>query len=176
MDKQERLERRRDLSKMKKEEYRKNNILLEYFNTKYPVIYQEAMKFYLHLNQQYSTIKDLRKTPGFKHFKVSTVSTDTMLLEIPLSEGTKTKAKETEQNVEMTKAKETEQNVEFCFPDLEMNDLLPEVPQQIVDEIITGLRTDPELRTLMDEFEDLIDTDIDVHIDDDERLEDELSW
>ena len=175
MDKQERLERRRELVIMKREQYREHNILLEYFNTKYPVLYKEATKFYQELNNQYPTTKDLRKTPGFMHFKPTTISMDTMLLEIPMDKPTTTTiVKETDMGPE-----ETEQEVETSFPDLEipdleMNELLPEIPQYIVDDIISGLRADPDLNIIMGEVEDMVDSDIDVHIDDDDCLEDEL--
>ena len=170
------LERRRELAAMKKEKNREHNILLEYFNTKYPVLYKEATKFYQDLNKQYPTTKDLRKTAGFKHFKTITISTDTMVLEIPMDKPTKTIVKETDMGPE-----ETEQEVETSFPDLEipdleMNELLPEIPQHIVDDIISDLRADPDLNIIMGEVEDMVDSDIDVHIDDDDRLEDELLW
>ena len=174
MNKQERLDRRRDLAIMKREKNREHNILLEYFNTKYPVLYKEATKFYQDLNKQYPTTKNLRNTPGFKHFKATTISTDTMVLEIPMDKPTKTIVKETDMGPE-----ETEQEVETSFPgleipDLEMDELLPEIPQHIVDNIISNLRADPDLNIIMGEVEDMVDSDIDVHIDDDDRLEDEL--
>ena len=176
MDKQERLDRRRELAIMKREKNREHNILLEYFNTKYPVLYKEATKFYQDLNKQYPTTKNLLNTPGFKHFKATTISTDTMLLEIPMDKPTKTIVKETDMGPE-----ETEQEVETSFPDLEipdleMNELLPEIPQHIVDDIISDLRADPDLNIIMGEVEDMVDSVIDVHIDDDDRLEDELRW
>ena len=174
MNKQERLDRRRELAIMKREKNREHNVLLEYFNTKYPVLYKEATKFYQDLNKQYPTTKNLRNTPGFKHFKATTISTDTMVLEIPMDKPTKTIVKETDMGPE-----ETEQEVETSFPaleipDLEMNELLPEIPQHIVDDIISDLRADPDLNIIMGEVEDMVDSDIDVHIDDDDRLEDEL--
>ena len=191
MNKQERLDRRRELAIMKREKNREHNILLEYFNTKYPVLYKEATKFYQDLNKQYPTTKNLRNTPGFKHFKATTISTDTMVLEIPMDKPTKTIVKETDMGPEETEQEvetsfpalvgpeETEQEVETSFPaleipDLEMNELLPEIPQHIVDDIISDLRADPDLNIIMGEVEDMVDSDIDVHIDDDDRLEDEL--
>ena len=186
MDKQERLDRRRELAIMKREKNREHNILLEYFNTKYPVLYKEATKFYLELNKQYPTTKNLLNTPGFKHFKATTISTDTMVLEIPMDKPTKTIVKETDMGPEETEQEietdmgpeETVQEIETSFPaleipDLEMNELLPEIPQHIVDDIISDLRADPDLNIIMGEVEDMVDSDIDVHIDDD-RLEDEL--
>ena len=200
MNKQERLDRRRELAITKREKNREQNIILGYFNTKYPVLYKEATKFYQELNKQYPTTKNLLNTPGFKHFKSTTISMDTMVLEIPIDKPTNPIVKETdmgpeetEQEVETTfpdlemnepmqmvvketdmGPEETEQEVETSFPDLEMNELLPEIPRHIVDDIISNLRADPDLNMMMGE--DMVDSDIDVYINDDDRLEDELRW
>ena len=180
MDKKARLDRRREITKEKREHGRMSNLVLEYFNVKYPVLYQEAAKFYASLNQQYPTTKDLRKTPGFNHFKATTVTTDTMVLKIPLDEATyveeiNSKPKETDTNPkEADKNPEENPNVDMIFPDIETNDLLEEIPQYIVDGIIQDLRAEPELQAIMMEVEDLTDVDIDIEINDDVRLEDEL--
>ena len=165
MDKQTQLNRRREIALKKREQDRKHRIVLEYFNIKYPVLYQEAIKYYTGLNLQYANVKDLRKTAGFKHFKETTVSTDTMVLKIPMV-NIQNEAKGTSVEIN-TNAEET---IDTIFPDIDMNDLVSEIPQQFIDNIIQDLRADPDLRELMDEVEDQVnketeeekDPDIDI--------------
>ena len=190
MDKQTQLNRRREIALKKREQDRKHRIVLEYFNIKYPVLYQEAIKYYTGLNLQYPNVKDLRKTAGFKHFKETTTSTDTMVLKIPMvniqneAKGTipmvniQNEAKGTSVEIN-TNAEET---IDTIFPDIDMNDLVSEIPQEFVDNIIQDLRADPNLRELMDEVEDQVnketeeekDSDIDIEFENDDRLENEL--
>ena len=181
MNKEERLNRRRELTIKKKEQERKNKVVFEYFNIKYPVLYQEAIKFYTCLNEQYPTAKDLVKTAGFTHFKSTTVSTDTMVLKIPLVET----AKEADQNQPKEadeKQKQTDQNPQqnanddddMIFQDIQMKDFLEETPQRIIDEIMEGLRADPDVETIFTEVLDLSEVAMEIEINDDQRLEDEL--
>ena len=181
MDKQTLLSRRREIALKKREQDRKHRIVLEYFNIKYPVLYQEAIKYYTGLNLQYPNVKDLRKTAGFRHFKETTPSIDTMVLKIPMAniqneaKGTLPERTSVEIN---TNAEET---IDTIFPDIDMNDLVSEIPQQFIDNIIQDLRADPDLRKLMDEVEDQVnketkekDPDIDIEFENDDRLENEL--
>ena len=197
MDKQAQLNRRREIALKKREQDRKHRIVLEYFNIKYPVLYQEAIKYYTDLNQQYPNVKDLRKTAGFKHFKATTTSTDTMVLKIPmvniqneakgtLPEGTSveinTNAEETIDTIFPDINTNAEETIDTIFPDIDMNDLVSEIPQQFIDNIIQDLRADPNLRELMDEVEDQVnketeeekDPDIDIEFENDDSLENEL--
>ena len=190
MEKQIQLVRRREIALRKTEQDRKDKVVIEYFNVKYPVLYQEAVKYYTCLSQQYPNIKDLRKTAGFKHFKATTTSTDTMVLKIPLvnaqEEAKKNETLAEGTNVEEintffpntdTNAEETNVNINTILPDIDMNDLVPEIPQHIVDSIIQDLRADPDLEAIMTEVEDLVDPDIDVDIEiQDDILEKELQW
>ena len=171
-----------------------HKVIIEYFNVKYPVLYQEAVKYYTCLNQQYPNTKDLRKTVGFKHFKATTTSTDTMVLKIPLvnaqeeakgtlPEGTNVEQINTFSPNTDTNAEETNVNINTIFPDIDMNDLVSEIPQHFVDSIIQDLRADPDLGDIMAEVEDQMnkeieeeDPDIDVEIEIDDRLEKELQW
>ena len=172
MDKQARLKQRRERAQIRKEQDRKDRVIVEYFKVKHPVQYEEALKYYTLLNNQYSNINDLRKTSGFKHFKATTRTTDSLVLEIPLAK----MPKEAKENNTLPEAKETNvEKIDAIFPDIDMNDLVSEIPPQLVDSIIQDLRADPNLTALMDDVEDLVDSDIDVDIEiPEDMLEKEL--
>ena len=71
--------------------------------------------------------------------------------------------------------------VNDIFPDINLNTLVPELPPQMVEEIIKDLRADPDLACIMNDAEDQMvheeadDLDIDINIPDD-LLEKELAW
>ena len=101
-----------------------------------------------------------------------------MVLEIPLISH---KDKETPNHeVEDHEVNET-MYVDDIFPDINLNTLVPELPPQMVEEIIKDLRADPDLACIMNDVEDQIvheeadDLDIDINIPDD-LLEKELAW
>ena len=101
-----------------------------------------------------------------------------MVLEIPLINH---KDKETPNH----EAKDHEVNetmyVDDIFPDIDLNTLVPELPPQLVEEIIKDLRADPDVACIMNDVEDQMvheeadDLDIDIDILDD-LLEKELAW
>ena len=182
MDKERQLIRRREREQARKKQDRQDRLMIEYIKVKYPVQYEEAREYYNSLNKQYSNVHDLRKTWRFKDFKASTKTTDNMKLEIPLVKI----PKEPKEIHEATNIKETisegnGQKIDDIFPDIDMNDLVSEIPQHLIDDIIQELRADPNLTEMMSTVEDQVDSyidndiDIDIEISDD-LLEKELMW
>ena len=94
MEKQTKLEIRRERDRKRKECIRQDQLMIGYIKVKHPLIYEQAREYYNTMNSMYSNKKDLRKTASFKDFEVSTFNrptksnepayNDNMVLEIPL--------------------------------------------------------------------------------------------
>ena len=113
MDKQTWLKSRRERAKKRQEQIRQDQLIIEYFKVKYPIHYEEALKYYTSLNENYPTVRDLRKTWRFKDFKTTTKTCDNMLLEIPL---TKTIMNEAKGTLKCHETNTTVENVGHILP------------------------------------------------------------
>ena len=195
MEKQTQLMIRRARDRKRKEQIRKDQLMIDYIKVKYPVKYEEARDCYNTLNKIYPTTNDLRKTCRFKEFQTNTKSCDNFVLEIPLMNPEPNGAKETlNHEVKVTinheakemlnhEAKETinVETIDDIFPDIDPATLVPELPPQFIEQIIDELRADPDLAALMNDVEDQMayeeyvadDLDIDIQ---DNLLEEELFW
>ena len=178
----------------KMEQVYQNQLIVEYIKVKYPIQYEEAREYYTSLYKMYPTVRDLRKTWRFRDFKATTKSSDSMILEIPLTKAIPKEAKETLECHEATsvenndhilpEAKETisegsVEKIDDIFPDIDMATLVSEIPPQLVDEMIKDLRADPNLAALMSAVEEQVDNDSDIDVDieiQDDLLEKELFW
>ena len=184
MEKQTQLMIRRARDKKRKEQIRKDQLMIDYIKVKYPVKYEEARDYYNTLNTIYPTTHDLRKTWRFKEFQTNTKSCDNMVLKISLMNPEPNGAKETlndeakgtlndeaketlndeakdtinHEAKEMLnhEAKETinVETIDDIFPDIDPATLVPELPPQFIEQIINELRADPDLAALMNDVED----------------------
>ena len=69
MNKQERVNRRRQLRKVTRSNVRQVLFVADYIQTKYPIIYAQAVQFYNQINRLYPAKNDLRKTGTYKEWK-----------------------------------------------------------------------------------------------------------
>ena len=90
----ERLEKRRERDRKRKEQARQERLMVGYINVKYPLIYKEAKGFYNKVNNLYPDKHDLLKTARFKELQHGTIK-DNMLLRIPLTNLQTNKPEET---------------------------------------------------------------------------------
>ena len=190
MEKQARLTIRRERDRKRKTQIRKDQLMISYIKTKYPVKYEEAREYYDNLNTAHPTAKDLRKTLRFKAFQAETKSCDEMVLKIPLMNPGPSEDKE------MTSHKDTinhevgemqnqdgetiNAGTDDIFPDIDPTTLVPELPPQLIEQVINELRADPELASLMNDeeekaYDEYVDDNLDIDIEDD-ALEKDLFW
>ena len=190
MEKQARLTIRRERDKKRKTQIRKDQLMISYIKTKYPIKYEEAREYYDNLNTAHPTAKDLRKTLRFKVFQAETKSCDEMVLKIPLTNPGPSEDKE------MTSHKDTinhevgemqnqdgetiNAGTDDIFPDIDLTTLVPELPPQWIEQVINELRADPELASLMNDeeekaYDEYVDDNLDIDIEDD-ALEKDLSF
>ena len=176
MEKEKYLKLKREACRKRKASSRKDMLMIAYVNKKYPLIYKEAETYYNKLDETYPSKLDLRKTTEFKTLKETPVEVvkDRMRLEIQLTEGSNS-----DKHLQNIQDKEHQlpedlQNIQ-CI----MND---ELPQDLIETIIKDLRTDSHIAKLMDEMETSLYEginpfdDIDLDIENDDRLERELMW
>ena len=178
---------------------RKQRIIAGYVKIRHAEIYKEASEFYETLHQKYPKKKDLRKTNEFewlrdettrkfytRKVKVSSTnniqlvsekvsstnniqlvsekvsSTDSMELIIPLMKlPIQTRGETAETNVVV---------IDSSFDnEVVIDSSFDKIPDTTLDEIIHGLREDPDLQSLFD------DIDIDIDIEESSPLERELA-
>ena len=84
MEKQTQLNERREMDRRRRQQKRKERLMVGYINIKHPLIYKEAEHFYNKVNSIYPEKHDLLKTPRFKELKEDRIK-DKMQLRIPLS-------------------------------------------------------------------------------------------
>ena len=199
MERQVQLTKRRERDRKRKEQIRQDQLMIAYIKIKHPTIYEEANQYYNTMNAIYINKKDLRKTARFKEVEADTtkrssetVYHDNMILEIPLIQPATKKPEETDiataetseermnleavnsifPDIATTETSEERMNpdtVDSIFPDIATHTLVPELPADLIQQIIDELRADPELATIMDNIEDQVlyeteDLDIDIDI------------
>ena len=176
-----RLSRRRERDRRRKERIRQDQLMIAYIKVKYPVIHEEANKYYNTINALFKDKKDLRKTDHFRARLFQTEYSDNMVLQIPLIP-TK-KAGETVIQDDIATA-ETLPDIATTetLPDIATTETLPdiaidnilqdimptleqELPKGLIEQIINELRADPEIAKLMNDIEDNVDEDLDIDID-----------
>ena len=169
MEKQVQLTIRRARDRKRKEQIRKDQLMINYIKVKYPLKYEEASDYYNTLNKMHPTTHDLRKTYRFKEFKGNTKSHDNLVLKIPLMNPESNGDKETinhepkdttnHEAQEMIN-REDKETINDIFPDIDPATLVPELPPQFIDQIINELRADPDLAALMDDAEEYANEDL----------------
>ena len=181
-----RLSRRRERDRQRKEKIRQDQLMIAYIKVKYPVIHEEANQYYSTINAIYKNKKDLRKTDLFR--EAVTTYRDNMVLEIPLIQTKKPEEGETvNQDIttaeslpdittaetlpdiatgEMSEERMNQEVIDNILPDMMMPTLEQELPEGLIQQIISELRADPELANLMNDIEDKVDDDLDIDIDD----------
>ena len=175
------MERKNIWRREKSERVREGRIITGYVKYKYPEVFSEAKDFYDELNQLYPRKKDLRRTNEFEWLKTGTGMkqrkfyerrrkcqkkkkqvTDNMMLRIPLldrqeipqetSAGTGEATRETSDGTETA---EITQEIPIVIEPQEVT--LPPIPDEIIEDIMSGLREDPDIQNIFDEFDFDID-------------------
>ena len=152
---------------------RKDSFGMEYVRTKYPKIYGEALEFYEKIRKGYPTKHDLRKTTEFRQWKreeeqplepqaPKTPPADNLQLRVPLWD---TSTLTSAQNLETVAQEVLGEGT--IYPSLQ-----DEIPSELIEEVLTELREDPDLKDIFEtDFEQL---GAGIVINEDNRLEDEL--
>ena len=177
MEKGKALAVKREGSRKRKANCRKDLLMTAYINKRHPLIYKEAEAYYNKLNELHPTKIDLRKTIEFRALPNAPMEAikDNMCLDIPLIA--------TQTVVEVPSVAAVEIVEECPLPaDLETIEgiLEDELPAGVMENIIKELKADPQLNKIMQEIEDLVykeseeDEDIDIDFETDDRLENEL--
>ena len=162
---------------------RENRIIAGYVQFKHPGIYNEAKAFYTKLSNLYPEKKDLRKTYEYQTFTTGLESTkykysrrsrrqhqeitDNMILQIQLMDKsavppTVPPAVPPAVPAVVPPAVSAIPPIDVIIEDAEIT--LPAVSDDIIDEIIEGLRQDPDISTIFDH----------IDIEDERNIEDEL--
>ena len=170
MEKGRALSVRRERDKKRKEQSRKDQLMINYVNIKHPLVYKEAERYYTKLNHLYPTKLDLRKTPRFKELTRDPVIKDNLSLNIPLMPQQTVHVAEVPNPLTLEIAEvpnpPTLEVAANCHriaselpPDLQTFDeyILPELPSDMIQGIIDELRADPNLRDMMKEVETMIE-------------------
>ena len=206
MERQQHLLKRRERDRKRKEQIRKDQLMIAYIKVKHPSLYKEATEYYDSINVIYKDKKDLRKTPRFREVELTTSNrptkdhevmyNDNMVLRIPLitqdEMSDETTNKEATDSIfphsETPDEMANKEAVDSIFPHIDAATLVQELPNELLEQIISELRADPGLSTLMDGIEDSVmheepveavfyddDYDLDIDIDiQDNLLEKEL--
>ena len=213
MERQHHLLKRRERDRKRKEQIRKDQLMIAYIKVKHPLLYKEATEYYDSINVIYKDKKNLRKTPRFREVESTTSNrptkdhevmyNDNMVLKIPLitqdemsDETTNKEAADSifphDETPDETTNKEAadsifphdetpdemanKETVDSIFPHIDVATLVQELPNELLEQIISELRADPDLSTLMDGIEDSVeheerveavfyDDDLDIDID-----------
>ena len=180
MEKGKTLAVKREGSRKRKANCRKDLLMTAYVNKRHPLIYKEAEVYYNKLNELHPTKIDLRKTLEFRALPNAPMEAikDNMCLDIPLV------VTQTVVEVPSVAAQTAVEIVEeSTLPaDLENIEgiLEGELPAGVMENIIKELKADPQLNKIMQEIEGLVykeseeDEDIDIDFEIDDRLENEL--
>ena len=175
MERQTLLTKRRQQERKRKQQARQEQLMIAYINVKHPLIYKEAQEYYNKLNSIYPDKYNLLKTPQFKELQPGAIR-DNMSLQIPLVslEANKPEQQPTTHITELPPD----------LQDISPNSLFTEIPPDQMQAIINDLQTDPDLRRIMNECEELMSeeaeermndqVDIDIDIDIPDLLENEL--
>ena len=170
-----RLIKRRQQDKKRKEQARKDQLMIGYINVRHPLIYKEALEYYSQINRIYPDKHNLLKTPRFKELKPRAIK-DNMDLRIPLLEPFQ--HMQQQQPSANQGSLSEDMNAPLLPPDLENinpDSMIPEIPPEQIQTIIDELQTDLDLRRVIDEYEKVMeDPDIDIDIDFPDLLENEL--
>ena len=155
---------------------RVERIISGYVKHCHPEVYSKAHEFYQHLDAVYPDKKDLRRTNEFlalmqeparpvrtRHTRKKTI-TDNMILQIPLiqqgerAEKTTTQPCETpayqhEITVETTVEEESSNQTEITKETTVETADLPPINDEILEEIMRGLREDPDIQNFFDDLD-----------------------
>ena len=147
-------EKRRDRAK----DRRTDTFCMEYLRTKYPDIYSESMGFHKELEEIYPKKHDLRKPTS------KPVISDNLRLDIPLWD-----------TATLRSAQSLETIVEEVMAEGEIYPLQTEISNDLIETIMADLREDPYLTDLFKAVEADFELGAEITIDEDNRLENELT-
>ena len=171
--------------KQEAERVRRNRVTQGYIEKKYPEIYQESLEFYEFLNKKYPDKKDLRRTNEYEWIKtgisgetskkfysrrktMTTTTTTTTTLEdrmelvIPLmrKDSAGSSQPPADDQPPADEQPRTEQPT-IDATDIEipgiMSTLNQEIPDHIIEDIMTELRGDPDIDTFFSTLSDGFD-------------------
>ena len=183
MPKARSMERKNMWRREETQRVRVERIITGYVKYRHPEIYNKANEFYEHLDEQYPNKKDLRRTNEFEWLKQGTARTmkkfytrkrkitDNMILHIPLMNQDEIATENTTQPTEIPACqheiivettvesssnqpemtKETMVETSTSIPSTTAD--LPPISDEIIEEIMRGLREDPDIRNFFDDVD-----------------------
>ena len=177
---------------------RRESAISEYLRISAPQLHNEAVLFFNNIQHLYPAKKDLRKTPEFKAFQQSKLSTTTekgskparkhnqfdkqMLLNIELFTQNEKTANNSQDRPVDPESEQSEIISTSILNDSEweqLNAAFRDIPQDTMNQMLNQINDDPDLKDILDQFnfhgddDDLLDVDIDI--DTETELEKELS-
>ena len=146
MEKEMRLSRRRERDRRRKERIRQDQLMIAYIKVKYPVIHEEANKYYNTINALFKDKKDLRKTDHFRAQLFQTEYSDNMVLQIPLISTKKAGETVIQDDIATTETLPDIATTE-TLPDIATTETLPDIATTETLPDITTTETLPDIAT-----------------------------